>query len=103
MVLVDGDDLFEIFGAFDGIVSPGASLAPYSRWRMARSRMSKISEDLPDPDTPVTATSKPSGRRTVMFWRLCCARAVDGEGFAVWRAAALRDGDGWPARPGKRR
>src|SRR6267154_2115882 len=30
-----------------------------------------ISELLPDPATPVTTTSTPSGRSTSTFWRLC--------------------------------
>ena len=30
-----------------------------------------ISVDLPDPDTPVTATKQPSGMSTSMFCRLC--------------------------------
>ncbi len=32
--------------------------------------MSSINDDLPEPDTPVTATSLPSGTSTVMFFRL---------------------------------
>src|SRR5690348_18093139 len=31
-----------------------------------------ISELLPDPATPVTTQSTPSGTSTSMFWRLCC-------------------------------
>ena len=30
-----------------------------------------MSVDLPEPDTPVTATKHPSGSRTSMFFRLC--------------------------------
>ena len=62
--------------------------------------MSKTSEDLPDPETPVTATSRPSGRRTVMFWRLCSRAPWMVEGVAAWRAAALR-GIGMDGPPGQ--
>ena len=33
--------------------------------------MSLTSVDLPEPDTPVTATKQPSGNSTSMFLRLC--------------------------------
>ena len=39
--------------------------------RSAGCRMPLISDDLPAPDTPVTATSTPSGNATSMFLRLC--------------------------------
>jgi hypothetical protein len=34
-------------------------------------RQFRISVDLPEPETPVTATSLPSGISTVTFFRLC--------------------------------
>ncbi len=57
------------------------------------SRMSRTSVDLPDPDTPVTATKFPSGMSTSMFCRLCsrapsirtnsspCGRRTSGTGI----------------------
>ena len=38
---------------------------------MTVARMSLTSVDLPDPDTPVTAVSTPSGNATSMLRRLC--------------------------------
>ena len=45
-----------------------------ARWTLASidcSRMSLTSVDFPEPDTPVTATKRPSGKATSMPWRLC--------------------------------
>ena len=39
--------------------------------------MSSISVDLPEPDTPVTATNSPSGMSTSRLRRLCSRRALD--------------------------
>src|SRR2546428_8530562 len=55
--------------------------------------MSVTSVDLPEPDTPVTATNRPSGNATVRSRRLC------------WRAPmtpSLRPGAGVPRRGGAR-
>ena len=58
--------------ALDRVVRALASRsAPKKRLRAARSRISNIRDDLPEPETPVTATSLPNGMRTVMFFRLC--------------------------------
>src|SRR5262249_30067898 len=51
--------------------SPGGCFDLYTRCISARSRMSLTSVDLPDPDTPVTATNLPSGDVTSMLRRLC--------------------------------
>src|SRR5512143_3525139 len=48
----------------------GSADEPY-RWRAtAVYRVSLISVDLPDPDTPVTQTNSPTGRVSVTFFRL---------------------------------
>jgi hypothetical protein len=48
----------------------GWTLAPY-RWRaIAAASVSLISVDLPDPDTPVTQVSSPTGMRKSTFCRL---------------------------------
>ena len=41
--------------------------------------MSLTSVDLPEPDTPVTATNSPSGKATSTFWRLCSRAPEDGQ------------------------
>src|SRR6202171_5859027 len=43
--------------------------------------VSKASEDLPEPDTPVTTTSRLRGMSQEMFWRLCWREI----GRASWR------------------
>jgi hypothetical protein len=69
--LVDGDDLVEMLEACDGIVFAGfIGCAIKPGWWAARSRISKISEDLPEPETPVTATRRLSGIWMVRFFRL---------------------------------
>src|SRR3712207_3566857 len=55
--------------------------------------MSSTSVDLPEPETPVTTVSRPSGKVASMDLRLL-ARAADGDGLAVGRAALARDFDG---------
>ena len=70
VLLVNGDDLIDVFETLSDACSPGVSPDPYNRWRRARSRMSNTSEDLPDPETPVTANNKPNGKRTVISCRL---------------------------------
>ena len=55
-----------------------ASWAPGVNWARCKvraaafQRMSSTSELLPEPETPVTAVTTPSGKRTSMFRRLCC-------------------------------
>ena len=46
-----------------------------------------MSVDLPEPETPVTATNWPSGMVTSMFLRLCSLRAADRD-----RAEAVASG-----------
>ena len=65
---------------------PGSSPARYSNRASARYRISLTSVDLPEPLTPVTVVSTPSGIVTSMFLRLL-ARAP-----LTTRSAALRDG-----------
>src|SRR5258708_38045503 len=52
---------------------PGTIRVPCSSLASALYRMSLTSVDLPDPETPVTATSKPSGNATSTPRRLCSA------------------------------
>ena len=66
--------------------------------------MSLTSVDLPEPETPVTATKQPSGNAHVDVAQVVLARADHGELAALGRAAA-----GWPGsaiargRTGRRR
>ncbi len=50
---------------------PRGSLVPFSWFASAGYSTSLTSDDLPDPDTPVTATKVPSGTVTSMSRRLC--------------------------------
>src|SRR5450830_1570931 len=67
--------------------SAGSVCEPY-RWRdAARYKVSLTSVDLPEPDTPVTQVSKPTGRSKLTFFRLLpvapASRAVRGAGGGV--------------------
>ena len=80
--------------------SGGRDLAPTSVRRLAYST-SRASDDLPEPDTPVTTTSRPSGMRTSMSRRLCRLAAsissaslrplVARRGAAGWRSGRARN------------
>ena len=50
--------------------SPGGTLERYTLCMRALCRISFTRVDLPDPETPVTATKQPSGNSTSMSWRL---------------------------------
>ncbi len=50
---------------------PGTVRAPFSSLASARYMISLTRVDLPEPDTPVTATRQPSGNATSTFRRLC--------------------------------
>ena len=52
---------------------------------------SLTSVDLPDPETPVTATKRPTGTSTSMFCRLCCARRAPAAPSLPARRARHRD------------
>jgi excinuclease ABC subunit A len=52
--------------------APGRCRARCSRFATDLNNTSLTSVDLPEPDTPVTHVSTPSGTRTSMFFRLCC-------------------------------
>ncbi len=54
------------------VCRPGGVFDRYTFCISDRKRMSFTSVDLPDPDTPVTATKQPSGNATSMFLRLFC-------------------------------
>src|SRR6188768_1719282 len=51
--------------------SPGFTRIRLSRFASALKSTSLTSVDLPDPDTPVTATKRPTGKSTSMPFRLC--------------------------------
>ena len=53
------------------VCRPGTWRAPFSLLASTVARMSLISVDLPEPETPVTATRQPSGMSTSMPRRLC--------------------------------
>ena len=52
--------------------APGVASVPWSSLRSAGARVSVTNDDLPEPDTPVTATMQPIGISTSMSWRLFC-------------------------------
>ena len=53
---------------------PGTVRAPFSSPAKRLYSTSLMSDDLPEPETPVMHTSLPSGMSTVTFFRLfCCA------------------------------
>ena len=54
------------------LCAPGSPNPPFKSRRRASTRMSLTSELLPDPETPVTHTSVPSGMSTSMPFRLLC-------------------------------
>ena len=57
--------------------------------------MSFTSVDLPEPETPVTTVSRPSGRVEVDIFQIVCAsQPSDVNDFAVGRAALGGNGDG---------
>ena len=56
--------------------------------------MSRTSVDFPEPETPATATRRPSGKRTVRFLRLCCRAPT-----IVIAPSARRNGDDAAGRP----
>ena len=60
--------------------------------------MSLTSVDLPDPETPVTATRQPSGNETSMSLQVVLAGAADGDHLAGARVGA-GPGPGWSACP----
>lgn len=68
--------------------SADGSPAPWNRLRPARPRMSSTRDDLPDPEGPVTVTSRPSGIRTVRSLRLCARAPLlglsRGHGAVTW-------------------
>ena len=53
------------------VCRPGTWRAPLSLLASTVARMSLTSVDLPEPETPVTATRQPSGMSTSMPRRLC--------------------------------
>jgi hypothetical protein len=61
-ILIDVDDLVEVFEAADVVVGRARGLGP----------VQLASDDFPEPLTPVTATNAPSGISTLTFFRLCC-------------------------------
>ena len=73
--LIDRDQLVELVEPFDLLVLAGLSFAAVQIATAGSStRMSFTSELLPDPETPVTQTSVPSGISTSTFLRLLCSR-----------------------------
>ncbi len=63
--------------------SPGLVRAPINLPASALYRMSLISVDLPDPETPVIQTSLPNGIVTSMFFKLLA------EAPMIWRDLPL--------------
>ena len=79
---------------------PGTVRAPFSSRASALYTMSLTSVDLPDPDTPVTATRQPSGNATSTPRKLCSlapstTTSRPGVGFRRWAGTGM---DSRPAR-----
>src|SRR3990167_5094061 len=51
--------------------APGFSLELYSFLARPRYKISSISVDLPEPETPVTQIKQPKGNFTSIFFKLC--------------------------------
>src|SRR5512139_2970392 len=72
----------------------GAVLLPYRCCATAGYRVSLISVDLPEPETPVTHTSRPTGRSRVTSFRLLPLAPVmrsmrSGSGLVYFRGALM--------------
>lgn len=72
---------------------PGTVRAPFSSPPKLLYSTSLMSDDLPEPETPVMHTSLPSGMSTVTFFRFVLLRADNGDFLAVSFASGLRHGD----------
>src|SRR5213075_2947611 len=68
--LIDIDNLVDVVESFHPIVRAGQDLGPIEVPCERLIQMSVTSVDLPEPDTPVTATKTPSGKSTVRSLRL---------------------------------
>ncbi len=79
----------------DRLVGAGGQLARCSVRAAAFQRMSSTSELLPEPETPVTAVTTPSGKRTSTFWRLCCRAPLT---TIAGHVRVGRPAGGWSAR-----
>ena len=77
---------------------PGTVRAPLSSRASALYKMSLTSVDLPDPDTPVTATRQPSGNATSTPRRLCSAAPLTATSRLLSRFLRLA-GTGMDSRP----
>ena len=86
------------------VCRPGTVRAPLSSRASALYKMSLTSVDLPDPDTPVTATRQPSGNATSTPRRLCSAAPLTATSRLRVPLPAALGGPGWTrARTGRRR
>ena len=77
--------------------APDFRRALWSRFLSARRITSLTSVDLPEPDTPVTATNRPTGISTSMFLQVVLPRAADAQHLVARRRAA--PGTGIRRRP----
>ena len=71
------------------VCRPGTCLAPLSLLASTDARMSFTSVDFPEPDTPVTEVSTPSGNETSISCRLCSLAPTT----VSWRRAVDRSPD----------
>ena len=88
----DVDHLVDLVDAREASRSARASaVAPWSRAARARWSVSLTSVDLPEPETPVTTVSSPSGtRRSTTSFRLCSRQPVISSARRPGRGARLR-------------
>ena len=87
-----------------GVLARAPCRAPFSSRASAWYRMSLTSVDLPEPDTPVTATRQPSGNATSTPRRLCSRAPLTDDLTALVPARRAARAPGWPAgRTGRRR
>jgi hypothetical protein len=73
-LLVNGHHLVDVLHPEDGVVLGDLRLRAIDLTLQDASKMALISDDLPEPETPVTATKSPRGMSTVMFCRLLARR-----------------------------
>ena len=79
---------------------PGTVRAPFSSRASALYRMSLTRVDLPEPDTPVTATRQPSGNATSTPRRLCSAAPLTATSRFAFRGLRVA-GTGMVCRPAR--
>ena len=96
VLLVDGDDLVEVFVAFDRVVLAGGFAGTIQA--LADGAVEDVEHQRGFSGPGYTRHGHQQAQRQAHgeVLKVVLAGAVDGNGFVAWRAAARRDGDGSP-------